>query len=316
MWRFSLPCLHCIRCAKYVLFRAFGTEERRVLAMANNDIDILTDISPESFQILKSRNDKVRAWFDAFPYANMDDPCERGMQFNNAVAPFDQKDVRWALTLAINLERVSIATFSGMMRASPLPLPPTSVLTATYHKPMTEWLKEYTLDDGYKPFDPDFATRLSARLIAEGTPDIPDSADAQRDLFGVGWWKYDVEQAAKLLEGAGFKRENNVWLTPEGTPWRITILSPADFEVQSQRLAFAVANEWNSFGVQTSVQPMQSGAFFTAETNGNYEVGSYWSATCGIIPDAFVRTEGWHKEYFRPSANPQPSTRPATWTTS
>jgi peptide/nickel transport system substrate-binding protein len=34
--------------AKYVLFRSFGPEERKVLAMAQNEIDILTDITPEA----------------------------------------------------------------------------------------------------------------------------------------------------------------------------------------------------------------------------------------------------------------------------
>lgn len=46
---------------QYVLFRSYGTEERRVLAMAANDIDILTDISPESLDILRAQNEKVRA---------------------------------------------------------------------------------------------------------------------------------------------------------------------------------------------------------------------------------------------------------------
>jgi peptide/nickel transport system substrate-binding protein len=81
--------------AKYVLFRSYGTEERRVLAMAANDIDILTDISPESLDILRGQNPKVRAWFNDFPYANLDDPCERGMHFNTSKAPFDDAKTRW-----------------------------------------------------------------------------------------------------------------------------------------------------------------------------------------------------------------------------
>ena len=109
----------------YVLFRSYGTEERRVLAMAADDMDILTDISPESLDILRKQNDKVRAWFTEFPYANLDDPCERGIHFNTSIAPYDDAKTRWALALAIDLQRASIATFSGMLRASPLGMPPT-----------------------------------------------------------------------------------------------------------------------------------------------------------------------------------------------
>jgi len=53
--------------AKYVLFRSYGTEEKRVLAMAENDMDILVDVSPESLDILRQQNPKVHAWFKGFP---------------------------------------------------------------------------------------------------------------------------------------------------------------------------------------------------------------------------------------------------------
>jgi len=58
----------------YVFFRYYGPEERRVLAMAQNELDVLMDISPDGWEALQRRNDNVSAWFDSFPYANMDDP--------------------------------------------------------------------------------------------------------------------------------------------------------------------------------------------------------------------------------------------------
>ena len=293
--------------AQYVLFRSFGTEERRVLAMAANDIDILTDISPESLDILRGQNDKVRAWFPDFPYANLDDPCERGMHFNTSKAPYDDAKTRWALALAINLEQASIATFSGMLRASPLAIPPTTVLMDTYHQPMSQWLSEFTLEDGYKPFDADYALRLGERLRSEGVENIPEDPAALRELLGVGWWKHDPAQATKMLEEAGFTKNGNQWMKPDGTPFTINILAPADFEIESQRLAFAVANEWTQFGIPAQVQQMQAGAFFTAENTGDYEVGSYWGSSCAITPDLFVRMEGWHKDYVRENGVPTSS---------
>lgn len=292
---------------QFVLFRSYGTEERRVLAMAANDIDILTDISPESLDILRNQNPEVRAWFTDFPYANLDDPCERGMHFNTSKAPYDDPKTRWALALAINAEQASIATFSGMLRASPLAIPPTTVLMDTYHQPLAQWLADFTLEDGYKPFDPDYAVRLGERLRSEGVENIPEDPEALRELLGVGWWKHDPEQATKLLTEVGFTNNGGQWLKPDGTPWTINILAPADFEVQSQRLAFAVANEWTQFGVPTQVQQMQAGAFFTAENTGDYEVGSYWGSSCAITPDLFVRLESWHKDYVRPNGTPASS---------
>jgi peptide/nickel transport system substrate-binding protein len=76
--------------------------------------------------------------------------------------------------------------------------------------------------------------------------DLPTTEAELVDLFGVGWWKYDVDQAAKLLESIGFTRDaNGRWLLPDGAPWSIAINAPADFEVQSGRLAFAVADSWH-----------------------------------------------------------------------
>ncbi|GHA25099.1 peptide ABC transporter substrate-binding protein [Devosia pacifica] len=292
---------------QYVLFRSYGTEERRVLAMAADDIDILTDISPESLDILRRQNENVRGWFTDFPFANLDDPCERGMHFNTSVAPYDDAKTRWALALAMDIERASIATYSGMMRASPLAIPPTSVLMDTYHQPMAEWLAAFELEDGYQPFNPDYAVDLAERLRSEGIENIPEDAEEARELFGVGWWKHDPEQATKLLEEAGFTQDGGQWVKPDGEPWTITILAPADFEVQSQRLAFAVANEWSQFGVPTNVQQMQAGAFFTAENTGDYEVGSYWGSSCAITPDLFVDMEGWHQDYVRDNGTPASS---------
>jgi peptide/nickel transport system substrate-binding protein len=292
---------------KFVLFRSYGTEERRVLAMSANDMDILTDISPESLDILRGQNPNIHAWFEQFPYANLDDPCERGVHFNTSKAPYDDAKTRWALALAINLEQASIATFSGMLRASPLAIPPTTVLMDNYHQPMAQWLAEFQLEDGYKPFDPDYATRLAERLSSEGVEGMPTEAEAAKELLGVGWWKHDPEQATKLLTEAGFKNDGGKWTKPDGTPFTISILAPADFEVQSQRLAFAVANEWTQFGIPTNVQQMQAGAFFTAENTGDYEVGSYWGSSCAITPDLFVRMEGWHKDYVRDNGTPASS---------
>lgn len=289
---------------KYVLFRSYGTEEKRVIAMAQNDYDILTDITPEGLEILRKRNKTVEAWFDKFPWANLDDPCQRGIHFNLTAAPYDKWQTRWALALSTNIENVSMGTMSGMLRASALAVPPVSIVSKTYHEPMENWLAGMTLPDGYKPFDGNFATRMAARMTREGQESIPTTPAGARALFGVGWWKFDPTKAGQLLESVGFKKNGRQWMKPDGTPWKMVINAPADFEVQSQRLAFAVANEWRNFGIDVTVQQMQGGPFNTAYSTGNYDAGSYWSSSCAIGPDLFVRLEGWHSRYIRPTGTP------------
>jgi peptide/nickel transport system substrate-binding protein len=289
---------------KYVLFRSYGPEEKRVIAMAQNEIDILTDVTPEALEILRARNPKVKSWYDAFPWANLDDPCERGISFNDTTPPYDKWQVRWALALATKIDNVSIATFSGMLRASPIHVPPISILMKTYHEPMTAWLKDFALPDGYKPFDSEYAMRMGKRLAAEHVAGLPKDEAALRSLFGVGWWKFDPDKAAQLLQSVGFKKSGNSWLLPDGSPWKMTINAPADFEIESQRLAFAVANEWKKFGIDVNVQQQQGGVFATEYASGNFQAGSYWNQNCAIGPDIWVRLEWWHDKYISPNGQP------------
>jgi peptide/nickel transport system substrate-binding protein len=292
---------------QYILFRFYGPEERRIIAGVQHNLDIFTDITPESWEILQGQNEYARAWFDSFPYANLDDPCERGIQFVNINPPYDMPEVRWALALATDIQSVSLSTFAGMLRVSPLPVPPIGVLQDTYHKPMREWLTEFAFEDGYQPFDPTFATTMAANLTAQGIEGIPTDEAALVDLLGVGWWKYDTAKAAELLEGVGFTRDgNNMWMKPDGTPWQITINAPANFEVQSGRLAFAVADTWRNFGIDASVQQMESGTFWNASSNGTFDAGSYWPG-CGVIPDVFDSMNGaWNSKFVVPIGQPAP----------
>ena len=166
-----------------------------------DSVDILQDITPESMEVLTQRSDVVRAWHAGFPYADFDDPCERGISFNNSEFPYDQWQVRWALALATDIKNVSLGTFAGMLRVSPLGVPPVAAVQKVYHKPLVERLQAMTLPDGYAPFDSSFALDMAKIFQEQGVGgDLPATDAELIDLFGVGWWKYDTEQAAKLLE--------------------------------------------------------------------------------------------------------------------
>lgn len=284
---------------KYVLFRSFGPESNRIMAMLNNEIDILQDITPESMGILLDQSKTVRAWYPGFPYAQMDDPCARGLSFNNLRPPFDNVDIRWALALAMDIQSVSMATFGGMLRVTPIPAPPTTVLQENYHFPMYDWFRSFSLRDGYMPFDDTYATSIVERLRAEGVEGLPATDRDAVSVFGVGWFKYDREKASELLTRNGYTFTNGSWFTPEGNRWQITIGAPADFEIQSMRLAFAVADAWRSFGIDASVRQMDAASYWNAEALGDFAVAAYWPA-CGLMPDTSMNMQTWHMQYVVP----------------
>jgi peptide/nickel transport system substrate-binding protein len=292
----------------FILFKYFGPEEKRIVAAIQHDMDILQDITPESWDVLRQKNPLAKAWYENFPYADMNDPCERGMSFNTSKAPYDNEDVRWALTLMTDIKNVSMATFGGMLRASPIILPPISVLQDNYHKPMTGWLKNFQLSDGYKPFEESYAKDMVDMLKQQGIKGLPTDSKEMTNTFGVGWFKYDPAEAAKLLQKAGFKKQGDKWLKPDGSSWKLTINAPANFEVQSMRLAFAVADSWRKNGIDVNVQQMDAATFWDSESTGNFEVGSYWPA-CGLLPDSTANLQGWNKKYIVPNGQQAPGNR-------
>lgn len=282
---------------QYVLFEYFGSEEKRIMAMANNEIDILNDISPESWDILRSRNENAHCWTDSFPYATPDDPCERGICYNCTLEELASKEVRWALNLCLDIKQVNLATFSGKMKMSPIGVPPTTLLTEIYDKGMLDWLKEYSFEDGYQPFDENLPFEMVELLQEEGVTDLPTEEEDIIANFGIGWWKYDTEKATELLEKNGFTLKDGKWMTPSGEPFSIIISAPADFEVQSMRLAFAVADGWTKFGIDAQVQQFDSSTFWTNRGNGNFEAGAYWPY-CGDIADVTSNLRGWHEKFI------------------
>jgi len=290
---------------KFVLYRFWGPEEKRILAAIQNDLDVMMDITPESWDILKDKNKGAQAWLKDFPYAAFDDPCVRGVVLNTSKPPFDKKEVRWALALATDIQGVSMATFNGMLRVSPLPIPPTSVLQKTYMFPMEPWLAELTLPDGFRPFDGSYAEAMAKKLSASGVAGVPTDRAAVRQLFGVGWWKYDTAEAAKLLQSQGFKKDGaGKWQLPDGKPWQVTINAPNNFEVQSMRLAFAVADSWKKFGIDVTVKQLESAPFNAAFANGEYEADVHWPG-CGVMPDVYTNMDlNWHQRLVVANGTP------------
>ena len=87
------------------------------MAMINNEVDLLCEVTLEEFQTMKESNDKINCWYNDFPYANPDDPGAKGIVFSMGKgAPYDNADFRWGIALALNIDEISMNTFSGAGR--------------------------------------------------------------------------------------------------------------------------------------------------------------------------------------------------------
>ena len=276
---------------KYVWFRTFADSTTKQMAMINNEVDLLCEVTLEEFQTMKESNDKINCWYNDFPYANPDDPGAKGIVFSMGKgAPYDNADFRWGIALALNIDEISMNTFSGAGRAAPIPLfNNTQFLQDTYTIPMQDWLENFELDLGdgttFKPYDTGYAKRMAESLGVEG------SDEELISMFGAGWWKHDEEAATKLLEKAGLEKVNGVW-NYEGKPFTFEMSYLADTEFQAARGVQAAYNQLTKFGFQCTITSKSSATWDVDGGKGNFDIAGYW-ISAGTLKDFYTGISGF-----------------------
>ncbi len=288
--------------AKYVWFRALGDDTTRQMAMINNEVDILCEVTPEILEAMTAQNDKVSAWYDKFPYATSDDPCSKGLTFMCDKAPYNNKDFRWGIALALNFDEITMNVFDGAGRASVLPIiTATSAIQKLHYEPLLPWLREFTLDLGdgtsIKPWDDGYAKRISEQLRSK-YPDLPTDEKDLIEMFGVGCWKYDPQAAEKLLTKAGLEKKADGWYF-EGKPFVINMTYIADTEAQAGRSVKAAYDQLVKFGLKCNISSESSATWDTNGALGNYELSGYWP-TGGITRDLYSVISGWDQDLMAP----------------
>ena len=283
---------------KYVWFRTFADSTTKQMAMINNEVDLLCEVTLEEFQTMKESNDKINCWYNDFPYANPDDPGAKGIVFSMGKgAPYDNADFRWGIALALNIDEISMNTFSGAGRAAPIPLfNNTQFLQDTYTIPMQDWLENFELDLGdgttFKPYDTGYAKRMAESLGVEG------SDEELISMFGAGWWKHDEEAATKLLEKAGLEKVNGVW-NYEGKPFTFEMSYLADTEFQAARGVQAAYNQLTKFGFQCTITSKSSATWDVDGGKGNFDIAGYW-ISAGILKDFYTGISGFDANLIKP----------------
>ena len=283
---------------KYVWFRTFADSTTKQMAMINNEVDLLCEVTLEEFQTMKESNDKINCWYNDFPYANPDDPGAKGIVFSMGKgAPYDNADFRWGIALALNIDEISMNTFSGAGRAAPIPLfNNTQFLQDTYTIPMQDWLENFELDLGdgttFKPYDTGYAKRMADSLGIEGTD------EELITMFGAGWWKHDEEAATKLLEKAGLEKVNGVW-NYEGKPFTFEMSYLADTEFQAARGVQAAYNQLTKFGFQCTITSKSSATWDVDGGKGNFDIAGYW-ISAGTLKDFYTGISGFDANLIKP----------------
>jgi peptide/nickel transport system substrate-binding protein len=89
-----------------------ASEDQKALLMSESELDSAMNITLGAFEAIQARNPNVIAWHDALPYA-WADPCPRELSFNTEAPPWDNPDLRRAVSLIINRNQNIAIAYEG-----------------------------------------------------------------------------------------------------------------------------------------------------------------------------------------------------------
>ena len=288
---------------KYIVFQNFANEGAKILAQLTHQVDVL-NLSTDGMKAVLEQCDTCRGYQPTWPYVVNNDPAITGITYNTARAPYDNKDVRWALLLAFDIGEYMGIAVDGTGTLSPVHVPSLSNYPADFIQPMLPWLEEFTLDIGngetFQPFDPNAAQRVIEYAQGRGY-DVPTDPEQQKALFGYGWYKYAPDVAEKLLVKNGFSKDGSGnWLLPDGTPWKIQCISNTDSTHPGFRNCVAATQAWKKFGIDATHTPSEAAA--SLGQTGDFDVSSEWPAyePWGAGPDLYRTLNYYNSEYVKP----------------
>lgn len=291
---------------KYVIYRSIPNIDNRLIEMVNGNLDMIHDLTPEAMFSLARQSETARGWFPGFPYAHPD-PTLPMVIFNTQDPKFQDKRVRWALTLMLDPAQMSMASYRGAATLSAIAMPPTGTHTDDYFAPMQQWLTDYEIDLGngstVQPYDTTVGQRIADMVRPQFGESVPSEQEAINKSFGYGWWKKDLDAAAALLDAAGFTRSGNNWTTPEGQPFAFTIKTFPEGVIN--RLGTDIAQQWTQAGVNVTAE-VAPRLFQDDLPLGQFEAATAWSIeTWGGNPDLSFFLDSWHSEFIVPAGSDQ-----------
>jgi len=285
---------------KYVITIFYGDSTRKAIAMSRGELDVYFDADIEAFETTLDTTPTARSWYTDFPWAYPNEVSTRMFTFNYEGQPlFQNADVRWALALSLNIVELQTEYIGGVAKVTFMPNPPTQSLQVLYHDPMEEWLLDLQVDLGdgemYNVYDPSVPEQIAAWAEEQGY-NVPGTP---REVFGTGWWKYDLEAAEKLMLKAGMTKDGDQWMTPDGEPFSIDLISPPD-ENDAFRMANAAADMWSDFGIDVNLQGLERNVWDQNQRVGQFDISTPWTNFGLASGDAWPEIRNDHPQYIVP----------------
>ena len=180
---------------KFAAYIDPGPPDKRVIAQLNHNLDVVHDIAPEGMFTLTKQSPSLRPGSRTSHSRIPIRPCL--VIFNYRKPAFQNRDVRWALALLIDIKAVSMASYRGAATLSPIGIRRRElILTIT----TSRFRSGFVLRDRHRQ-EQDQAVRSEHRrpdrryAASHDERADPNGSSGDQEGFGYGWWKPNPQAA-------------------------------------------------------------------------------------------------------------------------
>jgi len=243
---------HALPAPKRIIFVEEGPEERRVAQLSDSEVDGEPGIGLGNFQVAQANNSKLSSWLKDAPYA-WNDPCPNMFEFNTQASPWDDPQMRWAVSNAIDKQALANVTNEGAGLVAKWLFPDYGGLTDLLNGASDVFAK-YPSDKG-------------------GTPEL-------------------LKASAGAIEGKGYKKgADGIYVGSDGKPLQMRLLmkSPSTGGVGWGIATSALIEDLNAAGIAVVPNLLATQAYDQAAAAGDFDARMY--TICGSVVDPFATME-------------------------
>jgi peptide/nickel transport system substrate-binding protein len=162
----------------------FVAEQQSAQALITDQVDFGGAIQPATFPTVIRQNAKVTSWSGQQPPWGYVDWWPLSLYLNNEDKPYDDRDVRWAISHYIDRKQIVDVSYLGASSVSSLPMPPYPPL-----QPYFDTVKDLLAKYNTLEFDPKKGDALLSEKGFKKSGDMwqkPDGSPLTLEIIGFG----------------------------------------------------------------------------------------------------------------------------------
>ena len=162
----------------------YVAEQQSAQSMITDQVDFGGPLQPATFPTVIKQNPKVTTWSGQKGPWGYVDWWPISLYLNNEVKPYDDKDLRWAISYYLNRQTIIDVGYLGAETSSLLPMPPYPPLKP-YFDAVKDLLEKYNTNE-FNPKKGDALLEGKGYKKKDGMWEGPDGKPLTLDIIGFG----------------------------------------------------------------------------------------------------------------------------------